>query len=60
MKFLFFTRLEATSMPSVRSAHTISVVSCLPNVKDYIYKSRMNLLKERRIFLANRMLTEID
>lgn len=38
-----------------RSAHTASVLSGLPNVMDYVYKNRMNLLEERRQYIAQRM-----
>lgn len=47
--------LEATSMNHFRSAHTASVLAGLPNVMDYVYKNRMSLLEERRMYMAQRM-----
>lgn len=46
---------EATSMNHFRSAHTASVLAGLPNVMDYVYKNRMNLLEERRQYMVQRM-----
>lgn len=41
---------DATSMNNVRSALSATVVGGIPNIKDYIYKNRQNLLEERRAY----------
>lgn len=41
--------LEATDMSIIRSALTATIVSGLPNIRDYLHKDRHKLMQERRL-----------